>query len=186
MTKFWGQQGQEKATHFWGRAGGAISCGPDLRKEFDDLIRGIDGCEGIGQLMVLRRMDRTQRAPGYDPVRGGSTADDWDQEEMYRWTETYVLGHFTQTYGRAIATGSTVNRLHKSGYFDEDKALVYLMSDAGPKTGDAIYRVETNSEGNAYYPVRRLEKWRIVNVEDRRQEHRKVAFYICVCERVEV
>jgi len=185
VTKFWNQSGPSSGVQFWSQ-GGTLSCGPDLRTEFNDLIRGVGGCEGIGQLMILRNLDKNNRAPGYDQLRGSSTSDSWDQGEIYQWSEKYVLGHFTKTFGRAIATGSSTHRLLEQGYFDHDKALIYLMHDSNPKAGDAIFRLDTNSEGNAYYPVRRLEKWRIVNVEDRRQERRKVAFYICVCERIEL
>lgn len=185
--KFWGASGaSDKAVRFWRQGGGVVSCGPDLRDEFNDLIQGVAGCEGIGQLMILRSMDKTKHVPGYDEIRGSSSNDPWDQGEIFQWSETYVLGHFTQAFGRSLAAASTVGQLRDTGYYDNDRALVYLMAGSAPKTGDAIFRVETTEDGSAYYPVRRLEKWRVRNVEDRRQERRKVAFYICVCERVEV
>lgn len=162
------------------------SCEPDLRREFDELIQGHLGCEGIGQLMVLRQLDHSKPAHGYDKYYGGSTDDPWDEQEIFQWTEKYVLGHFTQTFGRALSSHTQLHQLRESGYWDKDKALIYLMSDSGPKTGDSIFRLNTNKDGNAYYPIERIEKWKVVNVEDRRQEKRKVAFYICVCERVEV
>jgi len=186
MASFWGATGYSNTQHFWGNSSSMPDSVPDLRKEFDDLIRGINGAEGIGQLMIIRLLNHDDPAPGYDEYRGGSTSDDWDQGELYSWSENYVIGHFTQTFGRAISAATTVNQLKPTGYYDKDKALIYLMSDSAPKTGDAVFRVATNEEGSAYYPVRRIEKWRIRNVEDRRKEHRKVAFYTCVCERVEL
>lgn len=161
-----------KADRFFGQYNKNKVCGPDLYEEFNKLIKGHKGCEGIGQLLILRHFDKTKRAPGYDPLFGGSTLDPWDDSEKYQWEEKYVLGHFTQTYGRALSSANQAG----------ERAMIYLMAEADVKSGDRLYRIKTNNDGSAYYPVQRIEKWNILEVEDRRQEHSKVAFYICVCE----
>jgi hypothetical protein len=48
-----------------------------------------------------------------------------------------------------------------------------------------MFRVRLKTTGKPYYPVERVEKWRMVNVEDRRQEDGELAFWLVLCERVE-
>lgn len=180
MTNFWNSKDKTE-----GLLGNNSNCDPDLRTEFDRLIQGYRGCEGIGQLMILRKLDKTKRAHGYDEIYGGSTNDPWDQREEYQWSEKYVLGHFTQTYGRALTAASQADLLHTIGRFDNDKAMAYLQSDSDPKVGDKLFRLRTLEDGSTYYPVDRIETWRITHVEDRRQEKRKIAFFIVLLERIE-
>jgi hypothetical protein len=158
----------------------------DLRQRFNDLIQGFMGYEGLGQFIILRSFDRSTHTPGYDRLRGGSTDDAWDQGEAYNWTEQFVFGHFTQTFGRSLLSNTMLFELTMGGIFDQDKALCYLMAGSQVKTGDELFRVKVNEDGSTYYPIEIKEKWRIIHAEDRRQEHQKVAFYICVCERMQM
>lgn len=175
-----------QATKFWrqNRQVGQIA---DLREEATKMILGSGGFEGIGQNLVLRRMSRTgERCPCWDEVKGSSSDCKYCEGEPYQWSEDYVRGHFTQSYGRALSAAFGVHRLEPEGIFDRDRALIYLTYDADVKTGDTMFRIRTNEDGATYYPVQRIEKWRVVHAEDRREERGRIAFYICLCERVEV
>lgn len=177
MSKFWHKNSQSNYS-LWDSASDV-----DLREEFNKLVLGYNGKPGIGHHILLRKLDWSKRAHGWDPVYGGSTADPWDDREPYQWTEELVIGYFTQTFGRALVGAATANELAPWGYFDNDKALIYLTAGTLPKIGDIAYRIKTDENGSAYYPIERIEKWRFSSVEDRRQEGREIAFYICVCER---
>lgn len=171
------------ADKFWSRA--SISDPADLREEFQKLIDGHGAFDGIGTYLVHRKLNTT-RCECWDSVDGSSSDCKYCQGESYKWTEEYVLGYFTQTFGRALAGATTMHRLESPGYFDQDKALVYLKHDAEVSTGDAIYRIRLNDEGNIYYPIERIEKWRVVNVEDKRYDRARLAYNLCLCEREEV
>lgn len=158
----------------------SVFSGPSLRDEFNLLID-----EGIGQYLIHRSMD-SQKCACWNETYGSSSDCKYCFGETYRWTESFVLGYFTQTFGRSLAAPSNVHVLHDIGFMDQDKALIYLKFDATPKTGDAIFRIRTNIDGKPYYPVERIEKWRLTNVEDKRAEGGKLMYFICVCERTEV
>lgn len=175
-----------QSTYSAGPRLGPLHPNSDLRQAFSEFILGVSGHEAVGRLMVHRRMDKTTKAIGYDPLRGGSTQDPWDDGQPFQWTESFVIGYFTQTFGRGASDPAAVDNLKDMGRFEMDKAIVYLMSGTKPQEGDYLYRVETSEDGSAYYPIRRMDEWRVVHAEERREEHRKMAFYICVCEREEV
>lgn len=158
----------------------------DLRTEFNELIDGKSGFAGIGQIMVLRKMDPDNFCVCYDEVQGSSYDCKYCLGETYQWTENYIRGYFTQTFGRSLVATSSVHQLTPVGYMDKDRSLIYLKFDEAPKTGDAIFRIELNDDGNPYYPISRIEKWRIVNVEDKRYDGAKIAYNLCLCERNEI
>jgi hypothetical protein len=175
------------AGHFY--SAGAQPGIPDisLRDEFDKLIDGYGGWRGLGQILIFRKMDRDgTKCACWDSVQGSSSDCKYCEGETYTWEEEFHRAHFTQTFGRSLAAAGNLHILKPQGYFDTDKALVYSKSDSSPQTGDAIYRISTTEDGAAYYPIERIEKWRIVGAEDRREEGSKIAFWICLCERVEV
>lgn len=155
----------------------------DLRTEFENLLVGP---EGLGQLMILRTLNHNQRAPGFDPLRGGSTNDPWDQDEPFAWTEIMCQGYFTQGFSRAGVNIQSGYVLKEAGQFDEDTAAIYLLSEVIPKPGDSIFRVRTSADGSAYYPIERIEKWRVIHALDRREQSRKLAFWICMCKQVKI
>lgn len=189
MSNPWDQGGYSPGNdHLFGQFTNN-SCVPDLKTGFEDLINGVNGCEGIGQIMVLRKMDLSKPAHGFDELYGGSTTDPWDQDELFQWTEEYLLGYFTQNFARALSGLVSTQPLYllgKEGIWDNDKALIYLKAEAEPKNGDAIFRLKMKADGTLYYPTERIEKWRVAQALDRRQEHAVLAFWICLCKRVEV
>lgn len=165
---------------------GSNSSGHNLRKEFNDLVLGQGSYQGIGQFMALRVMDRDgARCPCWNATRGSSSNCKYCKGESFAWTEKWVRGYFTQTFGRALVGAAQGYELRPAGYFDHDKALMYLPAEAEPLTGDAVFRIKLNVDGKPYYPIERVEKWRAVNVEDRRQERGELAFWLVLCERVE-
>jgi len=158
----------------------------DLRKEFDDLVLGRGSYPGIGVFMLLRMMDRSgKRCLCWNETRGSSTNCSYCKGESFQWTEEWVRGWFTQTFGRSLTGATQMETLLPPGIFDHDKAIMYLPATANPATGDAMFRIRLNAEGKPYYPIERIEKWRCVNVEDRRQESGELAFWLVLCERVE-
>ena len=181
-TWFNGSGSGDQISQVWNTS----SQGVDLRKEFNDLVLGKGSYTGIGVFMMHRIMDRTgARCPCWNQTRGSSSSCRYCKGESFAWTETWVRGWFTQTYGRALTAATVANELLPPGIFDKDKALMYLPHTADPKTGDALFRIRMDSDGKPYYPIERTEKWRCVNVEDRRQENGELAFWLCLCERVE-
>jgi hypothetical protein len=156
----------------------------DLKTEFDQLIDGADAFDGIGQIIVLRSMS-SDFCVCYDEVQGSSSDCKYCLGESYSWTETYHRAYFTQTFGRGITGVRQEHVLEPPGYFDEGKALVYMKVSAGPVAGDKIHRVRLNDEGSVYYPIERIEKWKITAVEDKRYDRARLAYYICLCEREE-
>lgn len=180
--------GQRGAGHFYS-SDGSSDCAPiiNLRDEFNALIDGAGGSPGLGQFLLIRKMDRDKtKCACYDETHGSSSDCKYCEGEIYEWTEEYLRGHFTQTFGRSLSAASLLHRLQPQGIFDEDKALIYLKYDSDPRTGDAVYRIRTDIDGSPYYPIEKIEKWRIVNSEDRREEGGAIAFFICLCERLEV
>lgn len=175
-----------QSTYSAGPTLGPLHPNSDLRKAFAEFILGTCGHEAVGRLMIHRKIDKSRRSPGYDPLHGGSTEDAWDQGEPFAWTEEFVVGYFTQTFGRGASDPAAVDNLKDMGRFDMDKAIVYLMTGTMPQEGDYLFRVSTSEDGASYYPIERTDKWRVVHAEERREEHRRMAFYICVCEHVEV
>jgi hypothetical protein len=158
----------------------------NLRQEFDDLVLGKGSYLGIGIFIMHRLMDRAGgRCPCWNENRGSSSNCRYCKGESFAWTEEWVRGYFTQTFGRSLTGGTVANQLLPEGIFDKDKALIYLPSTATPATGDSMFRIRLNAEGKPYYPIERVEKWRCVNVEDRRQENGELAFWLVLCERVE-
>lgn len=156
----------------------------DLRKEFEDVVLGAPENGGLATVLIQRRLDKTRKAPGYDPLRGGSTGDPWDKGEAYAWTEKYVLGYFTQL-GRGNQ-GFNGYDLQSVGLLDDGTAVVYLPAAEYAESGDSIFRIRLNEDGSAYYPPERLEKWRVVHALDRRAEDRRLAFWLLICRREEV
>ena len=157
----------------------------DLREEFNRLIDGYGGTAGLGQFLILRHMS-TEKCVCWDPVAGSANDCKYCKGETYKFEETFVRGYFTQTFGRSLSSMSSTHVLHEPGYFDQDKALIYLKFDAPAVAGDAIFRIRINTEGNPYYPTERIEKWRVTGVEDKRAEGGKLIYNICLCERTEV
>lgn len=171
------------ADNFWSMA--SIDVPADLRTEFNRLIDGHGSFDGIGVFMVLRSMTDVF-CDCYDPAQGSGTNCKFCLGESYKWTESYVHGYFTQTFGRSITGIREEFILRGPGYFDHGKALIYLKFDANPKAGDAIFRIRLNTEGAIYYPIDRIEKWKITAVEDKRYDRGRIAYFICLCEREEV
>jgi hypothetical protein len=156
----------------------------DLRTEFDQLIDGANAFDGIGQILILRSMS-SEFCVCYDPVQGSSSDCKYCLGETYVWTEAYHRAYFTQTFGRGITGIRQQSKLEGPGYFDEGKALVYMKASAAPTPGDKIHRVRLNDAGSLYYPIERIEKWKITAVEDKRYDRARLAYYICLCEREE-
>lgn len=172
------------ADNFWTQAD--VNNPADLRAEFEHLIDGYGGFDGIGQVHVLRRLSREgEFCVCWDAVQGSSSDCKYCQGESYVWTEAYHRAYFTQTFGRGITGVRQQNILEPVGYMDEGKALVYMKASAAPRAGDAIYRLKLNDEGALYYPIERVEKWKISAVEDKRYDRARLAYYICLCEREE-
>ena len=162
------------------------SAGVDLRQEFNDLVLGKGSYLGMGIIMMHRIMDRNGvRCLCWNENRGSSSNCKYCKGESYAWTEEWVRGYFTQTFGRSLTGATIANELRSAGIFDKDKAMMYLPYTATPATGDSLFRIRLDSEGKPYYPIERVEKWRCVNVEDRRQENGELAFWLVLCERVE-
>ena len=156
----------------------------DLKVEFDEIIDGTGSFDGIGQVLILRALT-TEFCVCYDPVQGSSSDCKFCLGESYTWSEGYHRAYFTQTFGRSIAGISQQSVLESPGYFDKNKALVYMKASAMPTAGDKIFRVRLNDIGSLYYPIERIEKWKIVAIEDKRYDRARLAYYICLCEREE-
>ncbi len=154
----------------------------DLSIEFKRLIQGHGAFTGIGQFHVLRVLTSVF-CVCYNRVHGSSSDCKFCLGESYTWTEKYHRAYFTQTFGRGITGIRQQHILEEPGQIDEGKALVYMQVSANPKSGDAIFRLRLNDEGGIYYPIERIEKWRITGVEDKRYDRAKLAYYICLCER---
>jgi hypothetical protein len=170
------------ADKFWTQAN--VENPADLKTEFDRLIDGYAGFEGVGQILALRKLTSVF-CVCYDAVQGSSSDCKYCKGESYTWEETYHRAYFTQTFGRGITGVRQQNVLEPPGYMDEGKALVYMKTSAAPKAGDKIFRVRLNDAGSLYYPIERTEKWKIVAVEDKRYDRARLAYYICLCEREE-
>ena len=170
------------ADKFWTQA--TTTNQADLKTEFDRLIDGYAGFEGIGQVLVLRTM-AASFCVCWDAVQGSSSDCKYCKGESYTWAETYHRAYFTQTFGRGITGVRQQSVLEPPGYMDEGKALVYMKVSAAPSAGDKIFRVRLNNEGSIYYPIERVEKWKITAVEDKRYDRARLAYYICLCEREE-
>ena len=171
------------ADNFWTQAN--INNPADLRTEFNNLIDGFSGFDGIGQILVLRAMS-SAFCVCWDAIQGSSSDCKYCEGETYSWEETYHRAYFTQTFGRGITGAREQSILESPGYMDEGKALVYMKVSAAPTAGDKIFRVRLNDEGSLYYPIERIEKWKINAVEDKRYDKARLAYYICLCEREEV
>jgi len=171
------------ADNFWTQAN--VNNPADLRTEFDHLIDGYGGFDGIGQILVLRKMS-SDFCVCYDTVQGSSSDCKYCNGESYTWAETYHRAYFTQTFGRGITGAREQSVLEPPGYMDEGKALVYMKISAIPKPGDKIFRVRLNDAGSLYYPIERIEKWKINAIEDKRYDRARLAYYICLCEREDV
>ena len=183
MGKWFNKTGPDHIPSIW-QSGSPV--GVDLRQEFNNLVLGHGTYPGIGQFILHRIMDRSgTRCLCWDQNRGSSSNCKYCKGESFSWTEEWVRGWFTQTYGRSLTGATETNTLLPPGQLDHDKALMYLPEDTQPQTGDALFRIRLNTEGKPYYPVERIEKWRAVNVEDRRQESGELAFWLVLCERVE-
>ena len=170
------------ADKFWDQA--SVNSPADLRTEFEHLIDGYGSFDGIGQILVLRKMDTTF-CVCYDRVQGSSHDCKWCSGESYTWVETYHRAYFTQTFGRGITGVRQELMLEPPGYMDEGKALTYMKVSAAPSPGDKIFRIRLNDVGSVYYPVDRIEKWKITGIEDKRYDKARLAYYICLCEREE-
>ena len=183
MGKWFGDPNySDRFSSIWGSS----TQGINLRDHFNKLVLGDGATQGLGIYMLHRILDRGKvRCACWDQNRGSSSNCKFCKGESYTWSEVWVRGYFTQTYGRSLTAATQVNELREVGIVDHDKCLIYLPADYMPETGDAMFRIRLNVEGKPYYPVERVEKWRCVNVEDRRQENGEVAFWLILCERVE-
>lgn len=184
MSNWYGQAGSADSliNNLWSQAATTV----DLRAEFNSLVLGSTSSLGIGTWMLHRVLDRNGlRCPCWDQTRGSSSSCKYCKGESYRWQEHWRRGWFTQTYGRALVAATQVLELRPGGRMDLDKALIYLPYTAEPETGDSLFRIKLDLNGKPYYPVERVDKWRAVNVEDRRQEGGVLAFWLVLCERVE-
>ena len=170
------------ADKFWSQA--SFDNPADLQTEFNRLIDGYGANDGIGQILVLRALS-SSFCVCYDRTQGSSSDCKYCKGESYTWTETYHRAYFTRTFGRGITGIQQHSILAPPGYMDEGKALVYMKASAAPSAGDKIFRVRLNDEGSIYYPIERIEKWKIVAVEDKRYDRARLAYYICLCEREE-
>jgi hypothetical protein len=181
MTKWYGNtQSEKKAFHSWDTDDNL-----DLRIQFNNFVLGDEDHAGAGVFMVHRTLDKSRRCACWNINRGSSSDCKYCKGESYLWEENFIRGYFTQTYGRALIAPTAADKLFPPGIFDLDKALIYLPFDANPSTNDSVFRIKLNNDGKPYYPIERVEKWRAVAVEDRRQENGEIAFWILVCERVE-
>lgn len=167
---------------FWSKA--TFDNPADLKTEFDELIDGAGSFDGIGQLLILRVLS-SDFCVCYDSVQGSSSDCKYCLGESYTWVETYHRAYFTQTFGRGITGIRQQSVLEPPGYFDRGKALVYMKVSAEPSPGDKIFRVRLTDTGSIYYPIDRVQKWKITGVEDKRYDRARVAYYICLCEREE-
>lgn len=174
------------ASQFWQKFGTISANNINLRDEFNALVLGRGSYPGIGIFMIHRILSRDgARCPCWNENRGSSSDCIYCKGESYSWTEVWARGYFTQTYGRSLVSPPIPNKLLPAGVFDLDKSLIYLPYNVEPQTGDSFFRIRLDLAGKPYYPIERVEKWRAVNVEDRRQESGELAFWLTLCERVE-
>lgn len=150
----------------------------DVRDELDELFDGSAIINGFSFTVILRHLDKTQRASGFDPLKGEALKDQslsnltpWaTQDRFVRVIKKKILGRFLDD---------------QAGLVKENIGIFYFKWNELVTSGDTIIEVPVDDKGNPTSPVRHLKKFTIQDVERVHGNHGRVEYLNCYAERIE-
>jgi hypothetical protein len=163
------------------------NCEIDLRKEFDEIVFGIDGCKPHNHLVLIREarkdnLGKIIKCSCVDPL-----TDEADQENECR----YCLGskyiwdeRFIRCYSSLVgADGGKGNRTKRilPGEIRTDYKVFYLRYDEKISYRDKIIELSLDLEGNLIVPYRRETIYRPETIQTYRADNGRVEYIAVYC-----
>ena len=157
------------------------SCEVDLRKEFDEIVYGINGCKPHNTLILVRNMrlrdgNRIQ-CECYDTLTNEANSE---TECKYCLGEGYIWDErFTRCYSNLIgADGGKANRTRRimPGEILTDYKVFYLRYDEKISYYDKIIELALDIEGNLQVPYKRKRIYTPETIQENRADNGRIEF----------
>ena len=157
------------------------SCEVNLRKEFDEIVYGINGCKPHNTLILIRNMrlhdDNRIKCECYNTLTNESNHEsqcDYCLGEGYIWDE-----RFTRCYSSLIgADGGKANRTRRimPGAVITDYKVFYLRYDEKISYYDKIIELILDIEGNLQVPYKRKRIYKPETIQENRADNGRIEF----------
>lgn len=158
------------------------ACEIDLRKEFDEIVYGVNGCKPHNTLVLIRNM-RLENGQLIDCTCVNQLTREPNTEksckyclgEGYLWDE-----RFTRCFSTLLgADGGKANRTRRlmPGEIITDYKIFYLRYDEKISYNDKIIEMALDIEGNLQVPYKRKAIYKPETIEEKRGDNGRLEFY---------
>lgn len=157
------------------------SCEVDLRKEFDQIVFGINGCKPHNTLILIRNMrllnDNRIKCECFNALTNEANSE---TECKYCLGEGYIWDErFTRCYSNLIgADGGKANRTRSimPGEILTDYKVFYLRYDEKISYYDKIIELALDIEGNLQVPYKRKRIYKPETIQENRADNGRIEF----------
>lgn len=157
------------------------SCEVDLRKEFDEIVYGINGCKPHNTLIMIREMRLREgnriKCECYNTLTNEANSENecnYCLGEGYIWDERFV-----RCYSNLIgADGGKANRTRRimPGEILTDYKVFYLRYDEKISYYDKIIELALDIEGNLQVPYKRKRIYTLETIQENRADNGRIEF----------
>jgi hypothetical protein len=168
----------------------------DLREELEAVLRGRVDVVGQGRNFILRKLT-DDRCVCFDATSGGARRDcSYCQGEGYLWRETMEFMYLAQGVAPVYKPGFLANGQYPQndyGYTDPYRATGYCGHYVFPdyerytfernSSPDKLYDLKVDDEGNLFYPITKVAKWKILNLTPLHGDFGRIEFFELSLER---
>ena len=162
-------------------------CEIDLRKEFDELVFGINGCKAHNHLVLLRKPKKDNNGNLIKCKCVSKLTDEPDAEkdcryclgEKYLWKE-----EFKRCYSTLLgADGGKANRTKRiqPGEIRTDYKIFYFRYDEKISYRDKIIELSLDIEGKLLVPYKRETIYRPETIQMFRADNGRVEYIAVYC-----
>lgn len=157
------------------------SCEVDMRKEFDEIVYGINGCKPHNTLILIRNM-RLENGERIKCTCNNALTDEGNTESTCKYClgEGYIWDErFTRCYSTLIgADGGKANRTRRimPGEILTDYKIFYLRYDEKISYYDKIIELALDIEGKLKVPYKRKRIYKLETIQENRADNGRIEF----------
>jgi hypothetical protein len=151
----------------------------DLRGELDNLFDGDNGVNGFSFTVILRHIDKKQKAAGFDPLKGESLLDQSLSANniVFATTDRFVRTIKKKILGRFLDD--------QAGLVKDNIGIFYFKHTELIVDQDIIIEIPVDDKGNPTSPVKHLKKFQVQDVERVHGNAGRIEYLNVYAERME-
>ena len=159
------------------------SCEIDLRKEFDEIVYGINGCKPHNTLVLVRnmRLDNDGKLIDCTCVNQLTREPNTENSCKYCLGEGYLWDErFTRCFSTLLgADGGKANRTRRimPGEIVTDYKIFYMRYDEKISYNDKIIELALDIEGKLQVPYKRKAIYKPETIEEKRSDNGRLEFF---------